>query len=657
MSNFTNLNEIFHIFSKSPVADGQTLAKARNKSGHTVTTSDIWAEDIPAFFSAPTKVDVEKFKALAKDNDLCYDDVEKAIFYFKNGEWIRRDELKDNELLANYEASKLGIYNDGSLEDESKAVVKYYKNRDGIEITVNNNNTTSGNKYSVRIAKGNSFVPQFVSSMDKLVDGNPSMGYEPVVNNGNITEDIKDEGTTPKYIANNYAGIIQFHKQLTLANGKLQFTSANGTKENVTISAFEYIGKKLNDVLENKETPIVSDSTHDISHKFDNTNNVKNFKDGIITFSDGTTDEVDVQKAVIAKYLFRGNSSSTIEEFNKRDSYSGYNNHRNDFYYEYDVFDTQKYDDDITNGKENLSTLQNVINGKCLFLRSQLTTFNDDLSCLMNGFQMFGNSKNLATFRSALPSLTNGIRMFYGCPKLTKFETKLPNLVLAECMFANNTSLETINTCLPNLTHAQGMFGGCSNLSKIRFSKNSFQCLYNGCDMFNGCSKIGEFYYELPYLETADNMFLDCQLDVKSVRIIAESLYDFGSKDSNDYAEDGRKHVITIGIRQGDIDKVQTYIELIDSKGWVVEINEYSGDSPLPPSEDEPNEDPTPDPIPDPVSYDISETNPDTNTPYVSDIPAWRKDRYEAYNLKITNIPYDANRNVGLMIGTDGVNN
>ena len=46
MSNFTNLNEVFHIFSKTPVADGQTLASARNKSGHTVTVNDVWAEDI-----------------------------------------------------------------------------------------------------------------------------------------------------------------------------------------------------------------------------------------------------------------------------------------------------------------------------------------------------------------------------------------------------------------------------------------------------------------------------------------------------------------------------------------------------------------------------------------------------------------------------------
>lgn len=66
--------------------------------------------------------------------------------------------------------------------------------------------------------------------------------------------------------------------------------------------------------------------------------------------------------------------------------------------------------------------------------------------------------------------------------------------------------------------------------------------------MFNGCSSLTSFHYELPYLETADDMFLGCKLDLETVKIIAESLYDFGTKDSNDYAEDGRKHVITFGV-------------------------------------------------------------------------------------------------------------
>lgn len=382
--------------------------------------------------------------------------------------------------------------------------------------------------------------------MDKVVQGNPSSLYDPiVVYNGQTLEESSEDTTERKYIANSYAGIIQFHSSL-------EANISTGDFNNVTVSVFEYIGEKLEDTLS-------SLNPHDISHKYDRTNDVKSYKDGIITFRDNTTEFVDVQSATIAKYLFRVSSdydTSSIESFNPRKTYDTWANdeaHRNDFYYEYDIYVTKNgnyvYDDDLnSSGKENLSTLQNVINGKNLFLRSQLTSFNDDLSCLMNGFQMFALSKKLETFRSALPSLTTGIKMFYRCSEVTKFESKLPNLVLAECMFSYNTKLTTINTCLPNLTHAQGMFAKCPNLSNIRFSKNSFQCLYNGCDMFNGCTSLSSFHYELPYLETADDMFLDCKLDLESVRIIAESLSDFGTKNSNSYAKDGRKHVITFGV-------------------------------------------------------------------------------------------------------------
>lgn len=308
--------------------------------------------------------------------------------------------------------------------------------------------------------------------MDKIVQGNPSSLYDVVVVSDEQTlEESAEDSTEKKYISNSYAGIIQFHSTLKVNN--------SGDFNNVKVSVFEYIGKKLNDSLSN----IAGISNHDISHKYDKTNNVTSFNDGIITFSDGTTNYINVQKAVIAKYLFRGDSSSTITEFNTRKHFDVYLNnaiHRNDFYYEYDVFNTY-YDNDInSDGTPTMSTLQNVINGTNLFIRSRLIEFNDDLSCLMNGFQMFVSSSKLTTFRSALPSLTCGIRMFNRCSSLNKFETKLPNLVLAECMFKDNTSLTEVNTCLPNLTHAQGMFGGCSNLSKIRFSKNSFQCLYNG---------------------------------------------------------------------------------------------------------------------------------------------------------------------------------
>lgn len=217
-----------------------------------------------------------------------------------------------------------------------------------------------------------------------------------------------------------------------------------------------------------------------------------------------------------------------------------------------------------------MSTLQNITNGSNMFIRCGITEFNDDLSCLTTANQMFAQCSNLSSFRSALPSLTTGIRMFNYCTSLNKFETKLPHLVLAECMF-KDSGLEEINTCLPSLTHAQGMFYNCSNLKKIRFSKNSFQCLYNGEEMFRGCYSLTSFPYELPYLESGVYMFYGCKLDLNSVTIIANSLPDFGSKDSNNYASDGRKHVITFGLADGVADQCATLKSTMENKGWVVE--------------------------------------------------------------------------------------
>ena len=117
--------------------------------------------------------------------------------------------------------------------------------------------------------------------MDKVVQGNPSSLYDPVVvYNGQTLEESSEDTTERKYIANSYAGIIQFHSSL-------EANISTGDFNNVTVSVFEYIGEKL-------ENTLSSLNPHDISHKYDRTNDVKSYKDGIITFRDGTTEFVDV---------------------------------------------------------------------------------------------------------------------------------------------------------------------------------------------------------------------------------------------------------------------------------------------------------------------------------------------------------------------------
>ena len=70
-------------------------------------------------------------------------------------------------------------------------------------------------------------------------------------------------------------------------------------------------------------------------------------------------------------------------------------------------------------------------------------------------------------------------------------------------------------------------------------------------------------------------MFSGCKLDLESVKIIANSLSDFGTKGTNpekpDYAEDDRKHVITFGVADGVAAQATEYKTIMENKGWVVE--------------------------------------------------------------------------------------
>ena len=79
----------FHSFSKLPVDNDLKLNNAINKSGHTVTSSAVWADDIPYYGKMGSLDDVKsKIEPHARKNDMCYitvgDDKGKTFQY--NGE-------------------------------------------------------------------------------------------------------------------------------------------------------------------------------------------------------------------------------------------------------------------------------------------------------------------------------------------------------------------------------------------------------------------------------------------------------------------------------------------------------------------------------------------------------------------------------------------
>lgn len=226
-----------HSFSKMPVqsgtnfADGTTLGNAINKSGHTVTASEVWASDIPYFGKMGSLDDVKsKVQPYASKNDMCYitagADKGKTFQYDGNGNWTDiTATLVDGALIKN-------------AKDE--AVLLYHKGINLTNLTATNNaNTDSANNaarlWVTRDKEGKALpvgktrlVEQFVGPTDKAINGLASVAYSPVLADGSLVA-----GTN--YYDYCFSGTILWASARTAA-----------TK----IDCFEYIGPKVSTVVD-----------------------------------------------------------------------------------------------------------------------------------------------------------------------------------------------------------------------------------------------------------------------------------------------------------------------------------------------------------------------------------------------------------------------
>jgi hypothetical protein len=253
MANLVDINQLYHFLSKSPVNVDTTLSKVRNKSGHTLTTDDIFGEEIPACFVPD---DVDQLNSIPKSslnkNDLAaiaYGSSNASYYYYDGSVWVKRGAWQDHELFFNRNSEYLNNGIDYNNAEKGVAVIEYHKDRVGYFVTDNNNNGTGSNKMSVRVLKNNddevvsgNFVSQFLQSTDKFVGGIPSLGYNPLVyntaKNAILLEDANDSGL---YISNSYAGVIQFNEKKE-ASGPVYVND-------IKISVWEYVGKTLTEVL------------------------------------------------------------------------------------------------------------------------------------------------------------------------------------------------------------------------------------------------------------------------------------------------------------------------------------------------------------------------------------------------------------------------
>ena len=248
MATYINNNVKFHAFSKSPVSPDTTLGGAVNPSGHTITTSQVRAQDIPAFLNTFQGTKDQALTWLATNyatpahNDIVYYGGEfkagfstpKCLKYNAKGEtpaWEDFDITKATTLKNADDTDVIAVHQDCST----------------VFVDGGNNAATNSNRWSLFVKKSDgSILDHFVASTDKIVAGMPSLGYNALVlwNGAAIDEGELDAN----YVGNTFAGIVHLNKQY-----------ATGDDAKFKVTCFEYIGDKLNTTIDN-----LSESVKDI---------------------------------------------------------------------------------------------------------------------------------------------------------------------------------------------------------------------------------------------------------------------------------------------------------------------------------------------------------------------------------------------------------
>lgn len=310
---------------------------------------------------------------------------------------------------------------------------------------------------------------------------------------------------------------------------------------------------------------------------YDKTDNVVSYQEGLITYTDGTTEFKDISDSISAQGAFRTSNGITpsLVSFNTRPELVDENGEPTSNRW-YDNNYATKFDYEMDANAHSVainesSSLGSLINGSWMFTRSGLTMFNDDVNCLTNGTAMFFNSKNLSRFKSALPSLTVGQWMFKGC-NLKEFKSKLPSLSIGQGMFAVNENLTTFNSLMPNLTIGIDMFLNCTNLTTFIVPPSSLKNLYYTRAMFKGCYNLNVFTGSLEALEQPYWMFNNCKLSLESIRNIANTVKDYTGIYQDDLTHDFGPIGIDCLESEYDNSEFKALIDKIRGKGWALSL-------------------------------------------------------------------------------------
>lgn len=248
MATYINNNVKFHGFSKSPVSGDTTLGGAVNPSGHTITTSQVRSQDIPAFIytfqgtEAQARTWLSTNYAEPAHNDIAYYGGE-----FKAG-FSTPKCLKYNGKTSAWEEFKL-IDAQTLKNADDQDVIAVHQNCSTVFVDGGNNADTNSNRWSLFVKKADgSILDHFVASTDKIAGGMPSLGYNALVlwNGAAIDEGELDAN----YVGNTFAGIIHLNKQY-----------ANGDDAKFKVTCFEYIGEKLDKKVSDLTKAVFGENT------------------------------------------------------------------------------------------------------------------------------------------------------------------------------------------------------------------------------------------------------------------------------------------------------------------------------------------------------------------------------------------------------------
>jgi hypothetical protein len=233
LTNYAN----YHTFSKLQVGNNVNFGGSINRSGHTVTNTDAWLDDVPFFntFTTPSAALDAVGKSTVK-NDLvsiavAEGDITPGIY--------RRNEVANTDGTKTFseifDAYTIGTdTKDGApvlLNKNDKAVVRVWNKQALTLLTGTNNSNANAEGQAARIIVDGTPVEQFIAVPDVSRSGYPSNGYGiKVYNDG--TAMTMDFGTVENtFFDVPFAGVIMF---------------GGGTDGSVyTIDCFEYIGDKL----------------------------------------------------------------------------------------------------------------------------------------------------------------------------------------------------------------------------------------------------------------------------------------------------------------------------------------------------------------------------------------------------------------------------